>query len=194
VRMKTTCGKKKARRAALSGKAILVILFALGLAMAGFGWFWRYNEQRRPLAYWGSEHAVRMNRAEQVLGILLEPGTTAEAAREDRALLDRLALDPARWQVAAKKAAGQTPGLSYLRQALLMDQAYLWEEPPLGSPVWRYALAFEDGTGRTTFLAALDPPCLARVNAEPVRLTRTGGKLLEEVLLEIFPEDFSRNP
>ena len=116
-----------------SGKRVIILLFAVGLAAATFSLWYHYQSGRRALALWGREDAVLIARAPAITAEQLVPGDAAPQAAEATAApldgpIERLGIGGKFYRVVARADASQARGVSNIRRALLMDITYRWDE------------------------------------------------------------------
>lgn len=108
----------------------IVLLSAL---LAALGVWYRYQQGRRALAFWGTEHASLLRNAPSV-----EVARIAEAGEGDAAV-DR------------RRDVSAVPDLVYIRRALLNDAYFRWDaDLSACEPRWAYVLTFRDGARTAT--------------------------------------------
>lgn len=136
--------RKVPRRMATSGRWAILIIVVLALAAATFSWTYRRYSVRRSMAFWGPAASEAIARAQHVELLRLAPlGAESRAGQSES-----VAVPGGRRRVAARRDISHAPGLSHLRNALLRDASYAWQEAPRKEPiVWDYAVRFR-GPGR----------------------------------------------
>jgi hypothetical protein len=142
-----------------SGKLLIVIVLAVGLAAAAASWWFRYAATHRAAQYWGPEAARLIRDAPHVTLRTFDPAVDGERGNPD----------------ALPRNISDARGLTHLRAALLEDRSYDWSA--LGPPAsdWTSALVFEEGDGAEPRLVILFSPdfgCAANGSADaPTRRT-----------------------
>lgn len=140
----------------ISGKWVILVVGAISIAGAAFGWLWTYDAQRRPRDFWGIETwkmigTSRAIRAERLVPEV--PGADGKPKLADYEGLVVVRYEPSdagRYVVETSKRVENEPGLSYanqsasLREALANHRSYDWNSKAatLQRPNWRYALVF----------------------------------------------------
>lgn len=144
-----------------AGTWLVVAILGIALALAAWGLFWKLSESRRPIEFWGAEHARRLQHAEKVIAYRLQPLTA------DTAAVEPLTIGGEKYQAVAFKQVQKAPGFTYFRRILLLDYAYLWGASTTDCrPQWQYALKFEGASGDSTLVFAF--------NCNQVTLLETG--------------------
>lgn len=144
----------------VSGKWVMIVIAAISIFGAAFGWLWTYDAQRRPRDFWGVKSWRLMGVGPVVRAELLAPEKPPTDGKPRPAYYDGLVVvhydpgDAGRFVVEREKRVENEPGLSIetqsasLREALANHRSYNWESKAaaLQRPVWRYALAFSERT------------------------------------------------
>jgi hypothetical protein len=165
--------------------AILIIVLIAVCAGAAAVWY-RYANQQRAQAYWGTQTALLIDRAPEIevieigdanRGINLEadepppeeaPAEKAadaptdekndEAAEAEKPPLPQaVEFKQVPWIILQTKDAREAKGIANLRRALVVDATYDWTAPAEETePTWQYALAVNDGRNFATVLFDFD--------------------------------------
>ncbi len=150
----------------IEGKyAILAVLF-LGLIGAVGGWWYRGQLQRKAITLLGADNATLIQEAPSVVLWELEPADTNRPSGEERTL----AVANREFIVTNRVQTGRAAGLIHLRQSLINDRSYHWEQSAAGcEPEWEYALRFEDEAKRAVTVL-LDFSCFQLLVLENQRM------------------------
>lgn len=130
------------------GSLLVVGLLGLGLAAAGTGIWFQWQQTRRCLAFYGVETAGRVSRAPQVeLWLLAHPSGSHHSGQ---------------LQASRRLDISDAKGLVHLRRGLVEDANFAWAAATSGVPqpdaAWDIALVFvqDDATGGGRSLLAVD--------------------------------------
>lgn len=140
----------------ISGKWVILVVGAISIAGAAFGWLYTYDAQRRPRDFWGIETWMMIGTSHVIRAERLVPETPNADGKPKPADYDGLVVvryepsDAGRYVVETSKRVENEPGLSYanqsgsLREALANHRSYNWDSKAaaLQRPSWRYALVF----------------------------------------------------
>lgn len=140
----------------ISGKWVILVVGAISIAGAAFGWLWTYDAQRGPRDFWGIETWKLIGRSKSIRAERLVPEPPAADGSPKPAYYEGLIVviyDPgesSRYVVESSKRVENEPGLSLsnqsasLREALANFRSYDWDSKAatLQRPAWRYALTF----------------------------------------------------
>jgi hypothetical protein len=155
-------------------KTAVVAMVAVGMAMAIFAWWVRYNRSQQVLAIWGRDAVVAIRDGEKVELLRLSrsseegSGETIVLGSEDGNAKSVLTVDKV-------TDISQTPGLIHARHHLLQEKGFDWDaEPDNCLPRWEVGLRFTHGENVATML--LDFQCnraylvqrYAEVNMKPI--------------------------
>lgn len=133
------------------GKLVVIFIFAVALAMAGFALWWNWGLGRRSLEYWGQESglAIRDARTVKLMRLVVQHGDSAGVGEVFR-------LDGRTWKVVQTKDVSSAQGLVHARHAFLEDASFQWEQPvDFSLPDWQYAVRFQADQGHATILLDL---------------------------------------
>lgn len=140
----------------VSGKWVMLVIAAISIAGAAFGWLWTYDAQRRPRDFWGIRTWKLIGAAPVIRAERLGPEPPSTDGKPKPAMYDGLVVvhyDPGesgRYVVEATKRVENEPGLASqsgsLREALANHRSYNWDSKAgaLQRPSWRYALVFSE--------------------------------------------------
>ncbi len=165
-----------------SGSKLVLGIFGLALAAGILSWWYRYEAAHRSTTFWGPNFAELIARPSDVTGFELRG-----AMEESADTLGVLSQDYERLNV---KDLTQARGLVHLRNSILNDGNYRWQEPVDESVKngkgWRYGLQFA-GNGRTaTLLFTDDFAVLGRLNQRGDNLRTVACQPMAETLREYF--------
>jgi hypothetical protein len=133
------------------GKLVILLMVALGMALAGYAWWHQRQAGRRSTAFWGTAGAMRVRFAPEVEFLPLVP---ADAAADPTAERSRLTIGEASYGVGEPVRLAGSRGLVHARHALLDDLSYDWQAAPTTEGNWEFLLRFRDGSEPVT--AAFD--------------------------------------
>jgi len=121
-----------------NGKLVIGAIFFVALAAAVSSMVVRYQATRRILQFWGTETVALVSAAPTVEALRLG------SAGGQQSVGERVDISHAR-------------GLVHLRQALLGDRSFAWDErEEHGEPVWSYGLRFGDDSKSVTLVFTAD--------------------------------------
>ncbi|MBX3431762.1 MAG: hypothetical protein KF847_00290 [Pirellulales bacterium] len=172
----------------LSGKHVVVSIFALALAMSGWAWMHHYNATRRMAGFWGAGSANLLVRGDEVDAYRLEPGAAspAEGAYPHwppafGGLLEGDAV--------AHVDLAEAKGLIHLRHALTQDGNYDWDAPAVdGAPRWGLALRFSNFEAVAWVLLSDDLAVLGKPAADGSSVSTLPCPKMAPVLREYFED------
>jgi hypothetical protein len=153
-----------------SGKLVILGIVSAAIAAAVVAWWHQYQQGRRALEYWGAAGA-RLIRTAPEVELLQLAGAENAAATEN--VIDRREITQAR-------------GLVHARQALISDPSFRWDEKPLATPDWEYAIVFRDGRQEFTVLVSPKRAWAAEEGKRAVRLSPTFAQGLSTFFEEQF--------
>ena len=156
----------------MKSRLVVVLIFLVAVVMGGYGWWYNFQQGRRSLRLWGSDAAVLIRYAPQVVLLQLE------LARPDERASERLDIDSQRFAIVRQFEISKVPGLVHARHALIEDASFVWSARQRAcQPNWQFALRFLRGPQRATL--AFDTNCdqvrliehnrTARLLDEPMR-------------------------
>jgi len=135
---------------ARSGKLVIFVIVAVGLAAALFAAWHQYETTRQTHRFWGADHASLIARAPKVEALWLDPFPAKGSACPDP-----LEIPGGTACVLGRRDVSQAPGISNLRHGLTQDATFQWKvEPPDAVDSltnWEFALRFDDN-GREVVL------------------------------------------
>ena len=164
----------------VSGKLVILTLLAVAIPAAGASWWFRYTSTHQAAEFWGPEAARLIRDAPQVELLKLAPNMSTEAGQNEVKLHGEI------YSIALRRDASAAPGLTHLRNALLLDRSYEFNvvfEPPTPHR-WRWALTFREAQKSATLL--FDDRCfIICLEGNGVTSCRPIAKGLSEVFAEI---------
>ncbi len=131
-----------------NGKLVIGAIFFVAVAAAVSSMVVRYQATRRILQFWGTETVALVSAAPEV-----------EVLRFDSAGRENGVANPdiANPDIAERIDISRARGLVHLRQALLGDRSFAWDERvEPGELVWAYGLQFRDATSSVTLKFTAD--------------------------------------
>ena len=130
------------------GKIVIVLMLLVGMGLASFAWWHRWQRAQPVLSNWGHEVTVSIRLGQQVELWRLADG-------EQAALAERISVGGHSWAVVERRDISDARGLIHARHALLQREGFAWDVAPLESkPAWGYVLRFRGE--RATATMALD--------------------------------------
>ncbi len=130
------------------GKFVIVTMVAIGLAMAVFAWWARYEASQRVLERFGPQVAVAVRKGQRV-----ELLTLSQSKPADESSLEILSVGDEQLYVSSSQEIADAPGLIHARHHLLHEKGFHWDEPPSTTPPnWTRALRFSHDEGVATWI------------------------------------------
>ena len=138
-------------------RLVIVLLVVVALALALFGWWYRYEQGRRPIALWGGRAAHVIRNATSAELWKLEAAD--DTRQEDEANGDSMiVVDGRPMRIVERWRLPAGDELRDVQKGLVQDRSFDWEEPRGDrTPAWPYALRFA-GSGEDV-VVALDFDC-----------------------------------
>ena len=141
-RTRTTHAAADDEAGLVSGRWAILAVVVVALAGSVGGFWYHASLQRRPLAFWGTATARLILQAPKVDALWLAPTLASAAAEGD----ETLARGDERWAIVEVADISRAPGLSHLRQALVHDRSFVWNDAARRAvPRWDRALRFGEG-------------------------------------------------
>lgn len=140
------------------GKFVIVAMVAVGLSMAVFAWWARYDASQRVLDRFGPNVAVAVRNGKKVELLTLSnarPPDKSEAEAVSVPSSDgELTVGDERLFVTASQEITDAPGLIHARHHLLHEKGFDWEEPRSTTTPsnWTHALRFTHDEGVATWI------------------------------------------
>lgn len=153
-----------------SGTQLIIGICVLALALASFGWWWRYHEAAAPRELWGVSHMLRIRDAKKVEVLKLAPQGDM-APKPGEAIPAESFLLGSDWYVVAQSIDGsRVLGVNDFRRVLLADFGYDWKADLTScQPKWEQAIRWTGETGEQTTL-------LYAPNCQQMFLMESGAK------------------
>lgn len=152
----------------ISGRLIIVGMFALAIAMSGGAWLYQYSYSRHSAEFWGPAGRLVVKSPElQLLELAATPAGDGDEEAEAEANLTN--------QVAGRAVVDhhdlrKKPGLIHLRHVFTQDSNFQWEhravEPVDGEREWAYAVRFVDGEAEQIVLFTRDFEVMGKLSAD----------------------------
>jgi len=180
----------------IQGKWVILAIVALALGGAGVSWVYYARLQERPLALWGSEAGTLILRATQARAYRIAPATSREGHEpDDSPGRIRFTIGGQLFTATAEHDVSHAPGFSHIRQSLIHDRSFAWDEGPCDeAPQWKYALEFSE-SGHIVWLAfAFNCPRAALADSDHTASIRPVGQAIEAFMREQFPTDAPTAP
>ncbi|GIW95596.1 MAG: hypothetical protein KatS3mg110_3637 [Pirellulaceae bacterium] len=114
----------------VGGKWVVGFLLTLGLVAGVVAWWFRYQQTRRSLDYWGSEAASVIQRADSIelQHLVAADALPTAGAATANASADFSELFGRRFVVAFRRDVTRAAGILHVRDALLSDESFLWDK------------------------------------------------------------------
>ena len=128
----------------IEGRYAVLAILALALGLSTFGVVYIHRQQRRPIDFWGTDAAVLIVRAPQVMALRLAE-TDLVRPQENVAAQSVGELGQQRLRVAEQVEVSHAGGITHVRRSLVSEKAFDWSAPSPSEPEWQYALEFLDG-------------------------------------------------
>ena len=150
----------------IEGKYAILAVLVLGLVGATGGWWYRGQLQRNAITFLGADNATLIQEAPSVILLQLEPADASGLGGEEQPL----AVADREFTVTNRVETGRAPGLIHLRQSLINDRSYNWQQSAAGcEPQWKYAIRFDDEAKRAVTVL-LDFSCFQLLVLENQRM------------------------
>lgn len=120
-----------------SGTKLVLLIVGVALTAGGLSWWYRYEAAHRATRFWGPEAAALIAQPSEVRGFAIQNET------------------PRQLGIGQSPVLTKTPGMVHLRNALLSDRNYHWDDEPVAGN-WRWCLQFADEGCTATVLFAAD--------------------------------------
>lgn len=168
----------------ISGKLVIggILLLAVGAASLSL---WHHNQQmRRAMAFWGTQQALLIAKAPDVMALKLESADDPAAIEAE----DVLHFGDMPWRAIEIESAVGSKGLSNVRLALVQDVTYEWNADTAGCGAnWQYALTFRKDDKTATVLFDFDGQCAALAESDhKVRLDHFASDEIKAFVQEQF--------
>jgi hypothetical protein len=153
----------------ISGRLIIVVIFALAIAMSGGAWLYQYSYSRHSAEFWGPAGALIVKSPELQLLELAHAGSSADG--EDAGAEVDLSNQVAGRNVVNHRDLRKKPGLIHLRHVFTQDGNFAWDERSVepvdgGKQEWIYALRFVDGDAEQIVLFTRDFEMMGKLSAD----------------------------
>jgi hypothetical protein len=127
------------------GKLVILLMIAIGCLLGGIAVAFHHFLARRAIAWWGRDNVALITKAPRVGALRLAPAVATDGG-------DKIVIGGDRFQVVERKDVTVVEGMNHLRNSLLVDAHFEWNEPPASAvwPKWVFAFEFIDGQKRLT--------------------------------------------
>jgi len=143
----------------ISGKIAIISILVVAVGLTSFAWWYRYQQGRRTMEFWGPEAAQLIRHAPRVE--LFELDETLEAFKSGELSKVR-SFD-----------LSNAPGLVHARHSLIVDRNFRWDESSANTAAniaWDVAWRFIDGDKQTTVLLDYETGAVRDAAGERVAL------------------------
>jgi len=168
----------------VQGKWVILVVVGLAVMASVVSWIYYARLQRRPLELWGPRAAELMLRAPVARAYRLVPAKAEPSGEVGR----RFEFGGVPYTAIAERSVSQAPGFSHIRQGLVHDRSFAWDDVPCDEPAhWEYAVEFEDRGA--TAVVAFDFHCgrAMLAGSERSESIRPVAAAVEGFLREQFP-------
>ncbi|BBO36286.1 hypothetical protein [Lacipirellula parvula] len=153
----------------ISGRLIIVVMFALAIAMSGGAWLYQYSYSRHSAEFWGPAGSLIVKSPELQLLELAPADSPAEG--EDAGAEVDLSNQVAGRNVVDHHDLRKKPGLIHLRHVFTQDSNFVWDERSVepvdgGKREWAYAVRFVDGEAEQIVLFTRDFELMGKLSAD----------------------------
>lgn len=152
----------------ISGRLVIVVMFALAIAMSGGAWLYQYSYSRHSAEFWGPAGRLVVKSPELQLLELTAAGPSAEG--DEAGAEANLTNQVAGRAVVDHHDLRKKPGLIHLRHVFTQDSNFQWEqravEPVDGEREWAYAVRFVDGEAEQLVLFTRDFTLMGKLSAD----------------------------
>jgi len=129
------------------GRAVILTIVIVAISLGCFAWWFRYNNGRRSIDFWGGDLAWKVRHHDDVEAWRLRPVEKAGGVLPVIKHHDQL------YEVIAHRNISGAAGWLNARHALVEDGTYIWTDSASTCiPEWRYALVFPDEKKQVIFL------------------------------------------
>jgi hypothetical protein len=179
-------------RFAVGGKVVIVAIALLAVGASGVSWMYYARLQRRPIELWGSHAAELILRAPTVRAYGLVP--MADDAREQNSEVQRqFVIAGERYEAADERDISQARGLSHIRQGLIHDRSFAWDEPSGEQRShWQFAVEFADGQDTAAVAFDFEAKRAALAEADRTVSIRPVAGAIEGFFRDQFPPEAER--
>lgn len=122
------------------GKLVILLMIVVGCLFGGIAVAFHYLMARRAIAWWGHEDVALITEAPRVEALRLAPAWATNNG-------ETTTIGGKRFRIVERKDVTTVEGMNHLRNSLLVDAHFDWNEPPLtgARPAWQFAFEFIDG-------------------------------------------------
>ncbi len=129
------------------GRAVILTIVIVAIALGCFAWWYRYTNGRRSLQFWGGDLAWKVRHHKDVEAWRLRP------VEKSGGVLPIIEHEGQLYEVAANRNISGAAGWLNARHALVEDGSYDWSASADScEPEWRYALVIPGEKKQVIFL------------------------------------------
>jgi hypothetical protein len=174
----------------VQGKWVILGVVGLSVLAASASWFYYARLQERPLALWGVRSAEMMLRAPMAKAFRIVPMAERPPIKDTAQPALEFSVAGERYVAVAEHEISQAHGFSHIRNSLIHDRSFVWDEAPCESaPRWEYVIQFVDGDERTAVVLAFNCPRAAPADTDRIVSIRPVAAEIEDFLQEQFPAE-----
>jgi hypothetical protein len=179
----------------VQGKWVILGIVGISVAASAISWIYYARLQERPLALWGSQAAELILRAPDARAYRVMPLPIEGAASPEASPRSALMIDGQSFVSIDERDVSHANGFSHIRNSLIHDRSFAWDEPPCDVPPTRsYVIEFTDGKDRVALALAFDCPRATILDTDRVISIRPVAKAIEDFLGEQFPQNDNAAP
>ncbi|HKD37948.1 MAG TPA: hypothetical protein VKB78_14145 [Pirellulales bacterium] len=125
------------------GKLVILLMVAVGCLLGGIAVAFHHWVARRAIAWWGRDDVALITEAPRVDALRLAPAMATIDG-------ETVVISGERYRIVERKDVTAVEGINHLRNSLLVDAHFNWDQPPAASarPAWAFAFEFIDGSKR----------------------------------------------
>lgn len=167
------------------GTWLTAAILALAVVASLVSVWYVAGQQRRCLELWGPEAAKLMRHAPTVQAWRV--AAEEDAAAEMSGDVEAVEFESRRLKLYDPRMISAARGLSHIRQGLVHDRAFQWNDQPINvPPKWQYALRFSDGDRQTTVLFSFDVPTAGQLENGAIASIAPSAEAFEAFLAEQY--------
>lgn len=153
------------------GTWIVILLLALGLALAGGNLVWQWWFARQPMEYWGTAGAALIVNAPQVEVLELEATGPPDGAGPANGNAEVLLVGHEAHRITRRVEASSARGLIHVRRGLVNQGLFDFRAGPPPEPIeWRYGVRFVAPGAECRVIVSGDGRWVCRPDGEPLAI------------------------
>lgn len=174
----------------VQGKWVILSVLGFSIVAAMASWFYYARLQERPLALWGVRPAEMMLRAPAARAFRIVPAVDAVPIEGAESPALEFSVAGQRYRAVAERDISQANGFSHIRNSLIHDRSFVWDEAPCEAPPqWTHVVQFVDGEDQVAILLAFNCPRAALAGTDRTVSIRPVAAEIEDFLHEQFPTE-----